>query len=406
LSTAAAEPTQRVGRPWITRFTLVWLGVWMAWLVPVQLALPEQFDAIDKAHSYRDFGILNGVAGIVTLVLLPICGALCDRTRTPFGRRRIWVLGGIALYAVALVLCGYQHTFAGLTVTWALAAAGVCALTAGLTAAVADEVPDHQRGLVSGAMFGPQPVGTVLGLLALEGFGAAGRYWGLAIALVVLAVPFLLRYRDVDPAGGAPSLSLRAILEAMWVDPRRHPDFAWAFGSRLLVNVGNALGTTYLYYYLKDGLKVSDPDTLLLEATVVYLVFTLGATFVGGIWSDRIGRRKLFVGIAAASQGVAGVLIVVAPAVPTTFVAAGFLGLGYGAFLAVDQALVTAVLPSAADRAKDLGILSVGTNVPQAVGPLLCAGIVSWLGFGAMFLAAALCSLVGAVMVRQVGVVD
>ncbi len=86
VSVGSTEPTQRVGRAWIGRFGLIWLGVWMAWLVPVQLALPEQFDDIDKAHSYRDFGILNGVAGIVTLALLPICGALCDRTRTPFGR--------------------------------------------------------------------------------------------------------------------------------------------------------------------------------------------------------------------------------------------------------------------------------------------------------------------------------
>lgn len=396
------EPYARVPTRWITRFALVWLGVWMAWLVPVQLALPEQLDTIDHAHRYRDFGIINAVAGIVTLALLPVCGALCDRTRSRLGRRKVWVLGGTAAYAVALVLTGYQHSWGALAATWGLAAAAVCAITAGLTATVADEVPDEQRGLVSGAMFGPQSVGLVVGLVAVEGLSAAGRYWAIALALLVLALPFLLRYRDVDPGHGAPALSVAEIVESLWVDPRRHPDFGWAFGSRLLVNIGNALGTTYLYFFLKDDLHVSDPDASLLELSLIYVVFTLLATFAGGVASDRSGRRKVFVGVAAALQGLAALLLVAFPSYAVAAVGAALLGAGYGAFLAVDQALVTAVLPSADDRAKDLGILNIGTNVPQALGPLMAAALVAWVGFGAMFAVAGLMSLAGAVMVRPV----
>jgi MFS family permease len=400
MTIVSAEP--RVGRAWIGRYALVWLGTWMGWLVAVQLALPDQIDSFDRRHHNRDFAIVNLVAGVVTLVLLPVFGTLCDRTRTRLGRRRVWVAGGIAVFAVALVLTGYQRSMLGLDLTWALAALGTCALTAGLTAVVADEVPEAQRGLASAAMFGGQPVGLVLGLVALAGLGTTGRYWGLAIAVVVLSGWFLLRYRDIDPREGARSLSLGVILESMWVDPRRHPDFAWAFGSRLLVNIGNALGTTYLLYFFKDDLRVSDPDALLTEASLVYVAFTLSATVLGGIQSDRLGRRKVFVGLAAALQGIAGLLLFVAPSVAMTFVGAALLGAGYGAFLAVDQALVTAVLPSAADRAKDLGILSIGTNVPQAVGPVLCAALVAWTGYGGMFLGAGLFSIAGAIMIRPV----
>ena len=395
-----------VGRAWVTRFALVWLGVWMAWLVPVQLALPEQLDAVDHAHRYRDFGLINAVAGAVTLVLLPVFGALCDRTRSRLGRRRVWVLGGVAAYAVALVVTGYQGSWGGLAVTWAVAAAAVCAVTAGLTATVADEVPDEQRGVVSGAMFGPQSVGLVIGLVAVEGLGAADRYWALAVALAVLSLPFLLRYRDLPPAAGAPALTAREIVASLWVSPRRHPDFAWAFASRLLVNVGNALGTTYLYFFLKDDLQVADPDATLLGLSLVYVVFTLLATVAGGVASDRTGRRKVFVAVAATLQGLAALLLVAVPATGTAFVGAALLGAGYGAFLAVDQALVTAVLPSADDRAKDLGILNIGTNVPQAAGPLMAAAIVAWLGFGAMFAVAGVLSVAGAVLVRRVRAVN
>jgi len=89
-----AEPTVRVPVGWTSRFTLLWFGFWMAWLVPVQLVLPNQFAALDSAHKVRDFGITNGAAGVVALIALPVAGALCDRTRSRWGRRRVWMAAG------------------------------------------------------------------------------------------------------------------------------------------------------------------------------------------------------------------------------------------------------------------------------------------------------------------------
>ena len=91
LSMPLAETTaasRRSGYPvgWTSRFTLLWFGFWMAWLVPVQLVLPNQFAALDSAHKVRDFGIANGAAGVVALIALPVAGALCDRTRSRFGQ--------------------------------------------------------------------------------------------------------------------------------------------------------------------------------------------------------------------------------------------------------------------------------------------------------------------------------
>ena len=138
----------------------------MATLVPVQLALPDQLDAVDHAHRVRDFGILNGLVGVVAVITLPVFGALCDRTRSRLGRRRVWVLGGVVVYAAGLVLTGLQTDVVWLCAAWVLASLGGNAISAGLTAVVADEVPDSQRGLISGAIYGPQAVGVVVGLLA------------------------------------------------------------------------------------------------------------------------------------------------------------------------------------------------------------------------------------------------
>jgi MFS family permease len=400
---ASLEPARRVSRGWTGRFTLIWFGIWMAWLVPVQLVLPDQLDAIDHAHRVIDFGWINGAVGLVAIVTLPVFGALCDRTRSRLGRRRVWVLGGVVVFALGLVLAGQQDDWLALGGCWVLASLGNNAMAASLTAVIADEVPDQQRGMISGAIYGPQAVGIVVGLIAVQGLGTPLRFGALAFGLVLFSLPFLLRHRDVR-SGQAPSpLSLRTITAAMWVSPKAHPDFGWAFGGRLLVNLGNAFGTTELLFFLRDGLKVPDPDASLLKLTVVYLVFTLVATYVGGIWSDRSGRRRVFVAVASLLQAVAALLLVFDPAVGTAFVAAALLGTGYGAFMSVDQALITAVLPSAADRAKDLGLMNIGSVLPQALGPLLGGIFITTLGgFSGLFGAAGVVTLIGAALVYRI----
>ena len=401
----STEPTVRVPTGWTARFTLLWFGFWMAWLVPVQLVLPNQFAALDSAHKVRDFGITNGVAGVVALIALPAAGALCDRTRSRWGRRRVWMAAGVVVLALSLAALGPQRSWTGVMVCWMFASLGFSIASAGLFAAVADQVPVAQRGIISGAIFGPQALGLLVGLILLAEVitGTASGYLVLAAAVVILSVPFVLRYRDSAPGGARLPLSLAALTEAMWVSPRAHPDFAWAFGGRVAVNIGNALGTTYLLYFFTNGLHLKNPDTALLYVTAIYLVFTLITTYGGGILSDRSGRRRVFVAIASALQGVAAVLLVIWPSFSTTLVAGGFLGAGYGAFLSVDQALVTQVLPDAESRAKDLGIMNIGNNVPQALAPVAAALIIDQLGgYRVLFAFAGLFTFLGATMVYRI----
>jgi MFS family permease len=161
-----------------------------------------------------------------------------------------------------------------------------------------------------------------------------------------------------------------------------------------------------LLYFLQDGLGFApgDPaEDALLTLTLIYMVFVIAASLGLGKLSDRIGRRKLFVFTASALQAVAALLLAFVPTFDVAMVAAGFLGLGYGCFLSVDQALATQVLPYAAARGKDLGIMNIATTVPQAIAPLLGAFIVAALvGFQGLFLIAAIAALVGGLSVIPV----
>src|SRR3984957_1695616 len=368
LAETTAEPTVRVPVGWTSRFTLLWLGFWMAWLVPVQLVLPNQFAALDSAHKVRDFGIANGAAGVVVL-------------------------------AVSLAALGPQRSWVGVMICWMFASLGFSIASAGLFAAVADQVPVTQRGIISGAIFGPQALGLLVGLALLAEVitGTASGYLVLAVAVVILSIPFVRRYVDSPIIGGRLPLTWTALTEAMWVSPRAYPDFAWAFGGRVAVNIGNALGTTYLLYFFTNDLHLKDP------VTAVYLVFTLATTYGGGVLSDRSGRRRIFVAIASVLQGIAAVLLVIWPSFSTTLIAAAFLGAGYGAFLSVDQALVTQVLPDAETRAKDLGIMNIGVNVPQALAPVVAALIIDQLGgYRVLFAFAGIFTFFGATMVYRI----
>ena len=400
-SVGRVAPLARVSRGWTFRYALLWFGFWTANLAPVQLVLPDQFDRFDHAHKVRDFGIVSGATGVVALLALPLFGALCDRTRSRFGRRRVWIAAGAAVFAAGLVATGLQHSWVGVGVAWLVATIGIDMVTAGATAVIADAVPDDQRGAISAAIYGPQAVGILIGVALLTAIGTDGvlGYAVLAVLLIACTVPFVMRHRDIVDDAVLP-LTLRSVLGGLWV---RSSDFAWAFSGRLLVNTGNALGTTYLLYFLTDDLRLSDPEGGLLVLTLVYLIFTLLATVAGGRASDNSGRRRPYVAVAAFLQAIASLLLTVAPTYGVALVAAGFLGAGYGAYMSVDQALVTAVLPDATSRAQDLGIMNIGSVGPQALAPLAAGLIITELGgYPVLFAASGVTTVIGAVLVFRI----
>jgi MFS family permease len=405
-----AEPVRRVGGGWIGLFAAAWLGVWMAQLTPVQLLLPVQIEQRLGAASWVDnvvaFGVISGIAGVAAFITFPVTGLLSDRTTSRFGRRRPWIAGGALVFAVSLLLLGLQEGFVGMGVFWTLSIIGFCVLTAALTATISDRVPVGQRGFVSGWISAPQAIGTILGLvLVLTLFtGQFAGYAAMAVLLVVLVVPFLVFGRDeVLTREAALRIPRGRLLDELWISPRRYPDFGWTLLGRVLVNTGNALGTTLLLYFLMYGLNDVNAEDDLIVLTLVYMVFVVLSSLGAGALSDRLGRRRIFVFVSSTLQAVAALLLAFVPDLTVAMVAAALLGAGYGCFLSVDQALATQVLPDPATRGKDLGIMNIATAVPQAMAPLLGAVVVAWLGgFQGLFVLSALFAFGGALAVARI----
>ncbi|WP_393053277.1 MFS transporter [Streptomyces sp. LN549] len=401
-----AEPTAPVRTEWTVNLSLATLAVFMAFMTPIQILLPLQLEDIDPHDKNDALSLVTGLGALVAVLANPLAGAWSDRTTSRFGRRRPWILGGALAGAVGLSVTATQHTVAGVAVGWCLAQAGLNAMLAGVTTPIADRVPLTQRAQVSGWTGLMQSVGLVLGALitTLLITGVRSGYVTLAVLTVALALPFVLRHSEPPlPRALRPAFDARAFARSLWVSPQQHPDFGWAWLTRFLINLGNALGTLYLFYFLADAVHYGDPGTGVLILTVVYTLCAALTAVPAGVLSDRIGRRKVFVVLCSLVMAAAAVLLSLLHTWPSAVAAAAVLGAGYGIYLAVDQALVTQVLPEAADRAKDLGVINIANSGPQVLAPALASPIITHLGgYTGLYATAAMVILIGGLLVNRI----
>ncbi|WP_405146257.1 MFS transporter [Sphaerisporangium sp. NBC_01403] len=409
---ALAEPVRRVGPRWITFISLANLALWMAYFGPLQVLLPQQIAAADPLGKEAALAWVTGIGAAVAMVLNPVAGALSDRTAGRFGRRHPWTLAGAVAGGLGLVFLAFQGTVAGVAIGWCLAQAGLNAMQASLTAGVPDHVPVSQRGQVSGWIGIPQTLGVVLAVVLVTMVATTTRSGYLLIgALVPLCVlPFVLSTPDARlPAGHRAPFDAREFLRGFWISPRRHPDFAWAWLTRFLMQLGNAVALLYLLYFLTDavhyerrfpGQKAEDG---LLVLILIYTAAVVLTTVVSGVVSDRLGRRRTFVTVSGFISAVPAVIMAFWPEWTMVMVAAVIMGVGFGIYLSVDNALVTQVLPAAAGRAKDLGVINIANSGPQVLGPVIAGPIVASLGgYPVLYLTSAVLALLGASLVWKI----
>ena len=383
------------------------LGIWLAFFTPIVNLLPRLVEDLTGPHGKETaLGWVTGVGALVAIIANPLAGAMSDRTTSRFGRRRPWVFGGALVGMVALFVLAGQTTIAGLVVVWAVAQAAINSSYAAVTAAIPDQVPVVQRGTVSGWIGLTQSLGVVAGVAVVTALVldlSAGTIV-IGVLYFTLVLPFVLRTHDpVLSRSDRPTFAWRGFFAAFWVDPHRFPDFWWAWITRFLVSLGNAMATLYLLYFLKDQVHYPNPEQGQLILILVYTLGIVVTAVVGGRLSDRSGRRKVYVVWSTVVMAAAAVLLAFFPTWAMTVLAAAVLGLGFGVYLGVDQALITQVLPSDSDRGRDLGVINVANSAPQVLAPALAAPLVSSVvGYPGLYTVTAVVTLLGALLVLPI----
>jgi MFS family permease len=420
---ALAEPLLSPPARWVAFVTLASIGLWGGFFGPIQVLLAQQAEAISPEHKKEILSVVLGLGAFTSVVCNPVFGAFSDRTTLRLGRRLPWVAGGALGGAASLLLLAVADNVVVMALGWCGVQATLNAMLAAVTATVPDQVPVDRRGRVGGILAVAQTLGGVggTGIAAASGSIAAG-YAATAAVLVVLAVPYCLDSRDVPlaPDERPPAFRWGAFARSFWVSPRLHPDFAWAWLTRFLVNLGNALGLLYLLYFMQDvvGFEKSEADDRVFFLTAIYAATLVLTTVVFGIWSDRTGRRKVFVIWSGVVAGCAALLLGTGQTWATAAVAAAVMGCGYGIYTSVDFALITQVLPGAEDRAKDLGVINIANALPQVLAPAVASVILLSVeglggtvethgdgfstGYFALYLGAFAASVLGSVFVTRI----
>ncbi|MFD1919636.1 MFS transporter [Streptomyces beijiangensis] len=365
------------------------------------ILLPLQVGALDEQHKAANLALVATLGAFAAMIAQPVAGALSDRTHSRFGRRAPWlvmcsVLGGLAMVGLAL-----GNSLATIALAWMAAQIAYNFVQAPLTAVLPDRVPSAARGRFASVIGGATMIG------ALAGSGVASQFSDhlstgyLAFAgLALIGVTVLVVLSPDTSSLGLPREPFRLLelLRSFWISPRRHPDFAWAFLSRLLLYTGYFTVFGYMLYLLQDYVGMSEDKAADMTplVSVAGLPAILVSIAVCGPLSDRIGRRKPFV--FASSVLVAAGLVIpwMVPSVTGVMLCSVVSGLGFGAFQAVDTALMSEVLPSSESAAKDLGVVNIAATLPQTVAPAVAGAIVVGVGYAGLFPVAAVLSVLGA----------
>ncbi|MCW2737518.1 MFS transporter [Nocardioides sp.] len=407
---SAAEgtgPTVPVGARFVATYTLAYMSVALMLIAPLLVTLALKIRSLVGAEQApQGLALVTGVGGLLALFAGPVFGRLSDRTPSRLGMRRPWMVGGLVGGVLGITVVATAPSVVVVLVGWCLAQVSFNALQAALVAVLPDQVPAVQRGTVSGVLGITVPVAAVVGTFLVQLF--EGHQVAMFLTPCVIGACLVLLFvaslddRRLDPDAARP-WSLRDLLAAFRLDPRRSPDLAWAFAGRFLFISAYAFLTTYQAYYLIDRVGTAEDDVpaQVFLATLVQSVVLVAASLVGGRLSDRTGRRKAFVAAAAVTYGVALFLIAGAQTFGGFLVGMAVSGLGFGAYLAVDLALVADVLPDAADSARDLGLFNIANALPYALAPAVAPVILAASGdsYAVLYAVAGTCALLAAAVV-------
>jgi Na+/melibiose symporter-like transporter len=84
--------------------SLLWFALFANWLTVVPVILPDQVAIILGPDAAIKEGLSGTILAVVALVMAPVAGALSDRVRNPRGRRRPFLIIGMAGTWVGLAL--------------------------------------------------------------------------------------------------------------------------------------------------------------------------------------------------------------------------------------------------------------------------------------------------------------
>lgn len=372
-------------------FTVSAVACAIPWVALSTVILPRVFELIDNSSKEAMLGLVNSIGAIVALLANIIFGTLSDMTRSRFGKRTPWIVGGGIITGLAIGAIAFTRNEALIIFLWCVAQMGYNMMLAPYVAVMSDRVPDKVRGTISGFYGAGIAVGQTLGSVVGAAFlrqGQSGLFsaWMMGLGIFSLTGIFVVAMWPREKSSCFEEQSEHVTVKSVLLNfrpPRHAPDFYYALVGRTLMMGGYWMITTYQLYIAQDYIYAGDPNakdkaaTVIATMGVITLVVSLIAAVTAGPITDRLGRRKLPVALASCLFAVGAAMPLFFRSPMGMYLFAAVAGLGYGVYNAIDQALNVAVLPNPKEAGKDLGILNLANTLSTVIGTAMTSLVVS-----------------------------
>ena len=164
-------PPDRVGWRVIALYTLAYMSTCLLFLAPLLVSLALKVNSlVGIERAPNSLALVAGVGALVAMVGNPLFGKLSDRTSSPLGMRRPWMVLGLVGGSLGIVIVALAPGIAVVLVGWCVAQLFFNALLAALAAVLPDQVPVGQRGLAAGVLGVCVPIASVAGTFLVKLF--------------------------------------------------------------------------------------------------------------------------------------------------------------------------------------------------------------------------------------------
>lgn len=386
-----------------------WLGPYIA---AASLFLPALIQQIDAENKIQLVALFSTCGMVVAAISNMVAGYLSDRTRSRFGKRTPWLVGGAAVFMASMILASTANNIPFLLVSWMLGQIALNFIVAPMVAWL-DLAPENGKGTASGAYGG---LGMALGNNGFTIFAAMflGQFRlgfiifgimtfvGTLIAAIIVREPSNLDEERIEPD----KKEKTTIKAAMKIFPswKIGRDYYLALIGKLFQGVGNFSITGYLLFIMTDFLHKGTGATQqsIQLINTIMLIFGIAMGFIAGPLSDKYKVLKLPVGLSTISLGI-GALSMFFLQNDLGILIYGFAaGLGMGIWNSLDNLLNLEVIPDKNRVAFFLGVYNLGNTVTQAIAPVLAALVISQFSFSAIFIVSFIFSMIGGLSILSI----
>jgi MFS family permease len=372
------RPTTPLSLATLLQISIYWFALNAIW-GGFELFQQERTGQLLGQEARLAVGVMDMLAAPIAMLTMPVAGSISDHVGTRFGRRRPFILVGSLLASASLVGLALAPSFALLMLFFVCLQFTTNVARGPFSGLVPDLVPEKQVGIASGLM-GLMIVGGMVGgyLIVWSGyllgpdpktpdFTAPVLFLAALVGLAGIGT-FLWTPNGPPPKPREGRSWVRIGLQTFGTDILKQRSYVWLLGSRFFMMMASGFFMNLNIFFLQDafGMEADERSRWVLIGLAVTTVASGLGTIPGARISDIVGRKPVI--YASAALGAVGMtLVALAPVPPVVIVGIGIVGLASGAFLSVDWALMTDIIPKAsAGRYMGLSNIVEATNGPLA----------------------------------------